>query len=367
MDEGQVWCMGVESLQKGFEVRSLSPQEVVETLADRIERLNPLVSAFTTLLLDRALDESKRRSDELIKERIRGSLHGIPVGIKELFDVGGAVTSYGSTICRNRVPEGDAEAVRRLRAAGAIVMGLTRSHEFGWGITTQHETLGGTRNPWSHDRVPGGSSGGSAAAVAMGMVPLALGSDTGGSVRIPAAYCGVTGLKPSYGRISKRGAVPLAPSLDHVGVIGRDVESASAGYAALAGYDKEDPSTVLAWPEEGSGGFSIRSSTRVRLGVAPALHTPALAADHAAVFETAIERLRAGGVEIGEVPFAFPEEIRPAFNVIQMAEAYQVHRLLLASTLPERLSTGMTSAIDSSWPPGSSSKSTYLPATGQRT
>lgn len=325
MREGDIWRMGVGSLQRAFAARLLSPREVVEALADRIEGLDPLVSAFTTLQLDRALDDAKRRTEELESGRVRGPLHGVPVGIKELFDVAGAVTSYGSTICRDRVPEEDAEAVRRLRAAGAIIMGLTRSHEFGWGITTQHETLGGTRNPWNRDRVPGGSSGGSAAAVAMGMVPLALGSDTGGSIRIPASLCGVTGLKPSYGRISKRGAVPLAPSLDHVGVIGRDVESVAAGYAALAGDDQEGPSTVPASPDEGSDRFSIRDGNSIRLGIAPALHLPELAPDHAAVFETAIERLRADGAGIEEVSFASPSEIRPAFNVIQMAEAYQVH------------------------------------------
>ena len=145
---------------------------------------------------------------------------------------------------KNRVSKTDAEVVRRLRDAGAVIVGVTRAHEFGWGITTQHRTLGITRNPWDLERVPGGSSGGSAAAVAAGMVPIALGSDTGGSIRIPAAFCGVSGIKPTYGRIPKRGGVSLAPTMDHPGPIAKELDDLQVMLTVMSGYDREDSSTI---------------------------------------------------------------------------------------------------------------------------
>jgi aspartyl-tRNA(Asn)/glutamyl-tRNA(Gln) amidotransferase subunit A len=255
------------------------------------------------------------------------------VAVKELFDVAGAVGCYGSMIFADRVSPADAELVRRLRAAGAIIIGTTRSHEFGWGITTQHERLGSTFNPWALDRVPGGSSGGSAVALATGMVPLAIGSDTGGSIRIPAGFCGVAGLKPTYGRIPKRGGVSLAPSLDHPGPMARSIEDTLDAFTAIAGFDAADVSTIDEPPP------SLDAVTKgidgIRIALAPDLHLTALDTAHSAVFDKVVDLVENGGAELVEVGIPDAAEIRPAFGNIQMAEAFHFHNTTLG-TFPDR-------------------------------
>ena len=317
-----VWQLSAGELRSNYDAGVLSPVEVVEAIASRIERLDSRIGAFTSLTLERAVADARVLAVELAAGASRGPLHGIPVGIKELFDVGGAETTYGSPLLVGRIPHQDAEAVRRLRDAGCIVVGSTRSHEFGWGITTQNDRLGSTRNPWAVDRVPGGSSGGSAAALAMGFVPLALGSDTGGSIRIPAAYCGVAGFKPTYGTVSKRGAVALAPSLDHPGPLARSVADLISATAALAGYDPADPTTLtgdihLAGVEDGLAGLVV--------GVCPDLHLRPLWPDHQRVFDRAVSLAESAGARILEVSFEDAAGIRSAFGVIQMAEAHDYH------------------------------------------
>ena len=244
----ELWQLSVTELTDAYKHGKVSPLEVIEMSLRRIERLDPAIGGFREVFHERAINEARERSDELARGEWAGPLHGIPVAIKELFDVEGAVGCYGSTILLDRIAPSDTAAVARWREAGAIVIGVTRSHEFGWGITTQHAELGSTLNPWNTDRVPGGSSGGSAAALAVGMVPLALGSDTGGSIRIPACFCGIAGIKPTYGRVAKRGAVSLAPSLDHPGPLARTVPDLAIGLAAMAGFDASDPSTLPVQP-----------------------------------------------------------------------------------------------------------------------
>ncbi|HTW99170.1 MAG TPA: amidase, partial [Acidimicrobiales bacterium] len=299
---------------------SRSPGEAVEELLDRIAREDGELRAFRTVLGDEARREASLRHDELLRGQARGPLHGIPVAIKELFDVAGAPLSYGSRLFAGRIAQGDATAVTRLRSAGAIVIGVTRSHEFGWGITTQHPDDGGTRNPYDYSRVPGGSSGGSAAAVAAGFVPLALGSDTGGSIRIPASFCGVAGLKPTFGAISSEGAVPLAFSLDHPGPIAGCVGDLATAFRALCDVPPAEPGTA-------------RSPRRV--GVAPGLHWPQPSDDVAALFWRCVEVLSELGIEIVELDLGSSQPIRQAFATIQMAEALHVHRELLG-TFPGR-------------------------------
>ena len=321
-----LWGLTVAALQASYRSGKASPVEVVEVLSERIGSFDADIGAFTTLTLERAADEARVLTEELAGGASRGPLHGVPVGIKELFDVGGAETTYGSTLLAGRVPTEDAEAVRRLREAGCIVMGLTRSHEFGWGITTQHATRGSTRNPWAPERVPGGSSGGSAAALAMGFVPLALGSDTGGSIRIPAAYCGVAGFKPTYGRVSKRGAASLASSLDHPGPLARRVADLVPALEALSGYDDADPTTT-------TGGLDTdgveNGLTGLVVGVCPDLHPRPLWPDHRRIFEEALALVEEGGAKVTEVRFEDAAGIRPAFDSIQMAEAHHYHSVVL--------------------------------------
>jgi aspartyl-tRNA(Asn)/glutamyl-tRNA(Gln) amidotransferase subunit A len=315
------WQLDVAGLAAAYREGQLRPTEAVENLLLRIAEFDGDVGAFRQVLDEAALAEAGE-SDHLVKGNAR-PLEGIPVAIKELFDVAGANGSYGSEVLKGRVATVDAEAVRRLRDAGAIVVGITRSHEFGWGITTQHSNLGSTANPWDLSRVPGGSSGGSAAAVAAGMVPLALGSDTGGSIRIPAAFCGVVGLKPTFGRVSKRGIVSLAPSLDHPGTIARSVKDAVSALTALAGHDPEDPTTRLTPLSP--------PRSRPRVAVCPDLHPVPLSDDHAALFQAAVDGLRATGMRVVEVGFPLADTIRPAFGKIQMAEAYHVHSVTMGT------------------------------------
>ncbi|HUP17560.1 MAG TPA: amidase [Acidimicrobiia bacterium] len=319
------WELDVAGLVSAYREGHLRPTEVVESMLLRIAEVDREVGAFRQVLGESALAEAAE-SDARVAGDAR-PLEGIPVAIKELFDVAGTNGAYGSEVLMGRVAPVDAEAVRRLRSAGAIVVGTTRSHEFGWGITTQHANLGSTANPWDLSRVPGGSSGGSAAAVATGMVPLALGSDTGGSIRIPAAFCGVVGLKPTYGRVSKRGIVSLAPSLDHPGSIARSVNDAVAALSVLAGHDPEDPTTRLTELNP--------PRSRPKVALCPDLHPVPLCNDHSALFADAVDRLGAMGMEVVEVEFPLADIIRPAFGKIQMAEAYHVHSATLG-TFPSR-------------------------------
>ena len=329
-----LWQHSATQLLDAYRSGKVSPLEVVESSLRRIELLDPSIGAFREVFGERALAEARRRSDELAGGEWAGPLHGVPVAIKELFDVEGAVGCYGSTVLLDRIAPSDAAAVARWREAGAIVVGTTRSHEFGWGITTQHATLGSTLNPWNTDRVPGGSSGGSAAALAAGLVPLALGSDTGGSIRIPACFCGIAGIKPTYGRVAKRGAVSLAPSLDHPGPLARTVPDLAIGLAAMAGYDASDPSTL---PDPPPSDYVTPSLAGVRVGVVADLHPRPLRSDHQARFDAATDAMSEAGALLVDLSFPGAEEIRPTFATIQMAEAHHVHSSVMG-IFPRRAS-----------------------------
>ena len=330
----ELWQLSVTELTDVYKHGKVSPLEVIEMSLRRIERLDPAIGGFREVFHERAINEARERSDELARGEWAGPLHGIPVAIKELFDVEGAVGCYGSTVLLDRIAPSDAAAVARWREAGAIVIGVTRSHEFGWGITTQHAELGSTLNPWNTDRVPGGSSGGSAAALAVGMVPLALGSDTGGSIRIPACFCGIAGIKPTYGRVAKRGAVSLAPSLDHPGPLARTVPDLAIGLAAMAGFDASDPSTLPVQPPSQS---VMPSVAGVRVGLVADLHPRALREDHQARFDAATEAMSDAGARLIDLSFPGAEEIRPTFATIQMAEAHHVHSSVMG-IFPRRAS-----------------------------
>ena len=223
--------LGAGQLIAGYAARDFTPVEVIDAVGSRIEALNPELGAFTTLCLDRAREEAATAR--------QGPLAGVPFAAKDLFDTEGVRTTYGSRLFAGHVPDRDAAAVATLRTAGAILVGKTQTHEFAWGITSVNESMGSSRNPWDPSRIPGGSSGGSAVALAAKMVPLALGTDTGGSIRIPSVFCGVTGLKPTYGRVSLDGTWPLAPSLDHAGPMARTSEDLALLYGVLAGASQD--------------------------------------------------------------------------------------------------------------------------------
>lgn len=320
--------MSAAELLRGYSTGALTPVEAVDACLDRIEALNDRLGAFTVMTAERARSEAAERSRELASGELRGPLHGVPVAVKELFDVEGAETTFGSDLFAGRVPARDAAAVGSLRNAGAIVVGLTRTHEFAWGITTVHETRGATHNPWATDRVAGGSSGGSAAAVAAGMVPLALGSDTGGSIRIPAAFCGITGVKPTFGSVDSSGICPLAPSLDHVGLLGRTVEDCSTGLSMMSDV------AVPAWRDDLTG---------MTVVCAPDLHVFGPQSDHVTVFDDALALIEELGGVVEERAYEDADGIYPIFSTIQRHEAFEVHSDLLG-TYPGR-AAGYSSSL----------------------
>lgn len=210
----------------------------------RIEKLNPQLNAFITVTPELAIEDARRADRELAEGLDRGPLHGIPVAHKDLLCTNGVLTTSGSRVFASYVPNFDAAAVEKLRQAGTVLLGKTGLHEHAYGITSTNPHYGAVRNPWDPERIPGGSSGGSAVAVATGMALLATGSDTGGSIRVPASYCGITGLKATFGRVSKFGALPLGFTLDHVGPMARTVRDTAAALQVLAGYDPRDLTSV---------------------------------------------------------------------------------------------------------------------------
>ena len=316
--------MSVAELRTGYAARAFSPIEAVGAMLDRIEAENPGLNAFTTLAAEPALAEARLCEAELSRGQTRGPLHGIPFAAKDLFDSAGLRTTYGSRIFAENVPAVDATAIRRLKEAGAIVVGKTATHEFAWGITTVSEYFGPTRNPWKPSVVAGGSSGGSAVALATGMVPAALGTDTGGSIRIPAAYCGVVGLKPTYGRVSAAGVFPLAPSLDHPGPMARTVEDVALLLEVLAGYEPGDPSTAAAGVPRYSG--ALRAGVvGLRVGVCPDLHPVSPSAAVQRTLDRSISTLIGLGAIVVDVSLPSAGLIGDTYRAIQQAEAYYVH------------------------------------------
>src|SRR6185437_6172335 len=202
------------------------------------------INAFITVMHDSALREARSAESEINAGNWRGPLHGIPIGLKDLIDTAGVKTTCGSALFADRVPTDDAYIVQRLKRSGAVLIGKQNMQEFAYGGTSTSSYFGPVHNPWDLERIAGGSSGGSAAAVATGMCFGAIGSDTGGSVREPAAFCGIVGLKPTYGRVSTRGVFPLSWSLDHVGPICRSVADTALMLEAIAGYDRSDFTSV---------------------------------------------------------------------------------------------------------------------------
>ena len=321
--------MTVAELARRLRAGELSPGEAVQYYLERIEAADGEINAYISVRAEEALAEAAA----IEREEERGPLWGVPVAVKDVIDVAGTRTTAGSRILEDNVAERDAHAVARLRAAGAIVIGKLNLHEFAYGSLTTSTHFGPARNPWSPDRVCGGSSGGSGAAVAAGLAAATLGTDTAGSIRIPSCYCGATGLRPSTGRVSMRGVVPVAWSFDTVGPIARTAEDCALVLATVAGRDPADPSTVDApvppYHERLGGG--IRG---LRIGVVTSLVAGAEPPIAAAV-EAALDALRSLGAEL--VPVAPPllEHAGTIQQAMQFQEAAAVHLEWLRTRLPD--------------------------------
>jgi aspartyl-tRNA(Asn)/glutamyl-tRNA(Gln) amidotransferase subunit A len=240
-DMTEINFLSIHEALKEMREGRLDPQDLTQACFRQIERLNPKLNAFVTVLKPLAVSYQRLASSN---QQSGGSLAGIPIAIKDLFETKGIKTTAGSLFFKDYVPEEDAAAVQKLKAAGAVITGKTNTHEIALGVTTVNPHFGTTRNPWDTARIPGGSSGGSAVALETGMSLAALGTDTGGSIRIPASLCGVVGLKPTYGRVSLRGVFPLSWNLDHAGPITRTVRDAALVLQVIAGYDDQDPASI---------------------------------------------------------------------------------------------------------------------------
>jgi len=230
----------IQEAANAFRKKTVSSVELTRESLKRCAQLDSTFRAFVTITAELAEAQARQADQDLARGVDLGPLQGIPVAVKDVFETQGIRTTCGSKLFANHIPENDAAVVERLKAAGAVIVGKTNMHELAYGVTSSNPHFGFVRNPWDRDRIPGGSSGGSGSAVAAGMVFMAMGSDTGGSIRIPAAFCGTVGLKPTFGRVSRYGVMPLDFSLDHMGPLTRSVRDAALTLDVLAGFDPRD-------------------------------------------------------------------------------------------------------------------------------
>ena len=308
------------ALSTAIRSRRLSSIDLAETLLERIQALEPMIRAWTTIDPEKVLQEARERDREIRQGKWRGPLHGIPIGVKDLYFTAGMRTTVGSKRFADFVPTEDATAVKRLRDAGAIILGKTATTEFAFADPAP------TCNPWNLDHTPGGSSSGSAAAVAARMCPAALGSQTGGSILRPAAYCGIVGLKPTYGRISRFGVFPFAWTLDHPGPLTRTVEDAAMLLTVLSGHDPKDPSSSRAESPDFRRAMRRRPSSP-KIGIVRAFYREQSDPSVWRHFEGVLRRLRRGGLRIEEaaMPRIFSEVVS-AHRIIMQVEGASVHR-----------------------------------------
>lgn len=310
--------------------KAISPVDLTNACLRRIEKYNPPINAFITVTGESALATARKMEEEGRKGKWRGPLHGIPIALKDNIDTAGIRTTGSSELFKDRVPTEDAVVTSKLKSAGAILLGKLNMHEFAYGPTSAISYFGPVHNPWALDRISGGSSGGSAAAIAAALCFGTLGTDTGGSIRIPSSHCGTVGLMPTYGRVSNRGVIPMAWTLDHVGPICKTVEDAALLLGVIAGYDELDPTTVDVSIPDYSRALKLQVS-KLRVGIPRALFYDNLDPEYAKAVDAAIEVLRnlTASVEEIQVPSA------PPAPVIWGPETYAYHAKWLKES-PEK-------------------------------
>jgi len=333
--------------------RDVSSVELTELTLERINRINPSLNAFITVTGEQALGAAQVADREIAAGHYRGPLHGIPISLKDLYGTAGTLTTAGSRILADFRPERDATVTRRLAEAGAILVGKTNMHEFAYGTTTINPHYGAARNPWNSERITAGSSGGTAAAVAAGLSYMSMGSETGWSIRRPAAFCGVVGLKATYGRVSRAGVLPLAWSLDHAGPLTRSVTDAGLALNAIAGYDPEDPASSRAPVPDFNEriGLGVQG---IRIGIPRDHVVTEVQPEVADAFAVALDTLRGLGAVSIDLALHRVQYTGLCSQVIMAAEASAVHARWLRERGPdygddvrERLELGLAiSAVD---------------------
>lgn len=318
--------MTAAAAAQAIAARELSPVELMQALLARIERLDPKLNTFIRLDGEAAMAAARTAEAEVAAGRIRGPLHGVPVGIKDIMDVAGLPTTCHSKILADNIAASDAVCVSKLRGAGAIVLGKLSTHEFAIGGPSHDLPWPPARNPWNTDHHPGGSSSGSGSGVAAGLFPMALGSDTGGSVRNPASCCGIVGLKPTYGLVSRRGVFPLSFTLDHVGPMTRTVADNALMLEVLAGHDPKDPGSAAVASGHYAGGVD-RDMRGLRVGFVQHFHETDMPADPevTAALEHVARTLQLEGAEVRDVHLPTLGEFGAVNRVILQSEAWAIH------------------------------------------
>jgi aspartyl-tRNA(Asn)/glutamyl-tRNA(Gln) amidotransferase subunit A len=325
LSDNELAYASIEEVGKLFRKRKLSPVELTKLMLERIERLNPKLNAFITVTAEIALAQAKKAESELFaprgrkQHRDRGPLHGIPISLKDNIYTEGIRTTAGSKILKEFIPQHDAPIVFRLKEAGAVILGKTNMHEFAYGVTSNNPHYGPVRNPWDLARIPGGSSGGSAAAVAAGLCFGSIGTDTGGSIRIPSGLCGIVGVKPTFGRVSVKDVIPLSPHLDCVGPLART----SADAARLL-----DPIFVRGKDESSLQRDTKPSRARrwFRLGLPKGFFFDVLSPEVQFTFDHALRLLRKSDCTLKDVSIPLLFETEDAGNQIAWAEATHYHQ-----------------------------------------
>jgi aspartyl-tRNA(Asn)/glutamyl-tRNA(Gln) amidotransferase subunit A len=324
MSDADLAFASIEEIAALFRKRKLSPVELTKLILDRIDRLNPKLNAYITVTRELALAQAKKAEAELFASRgrkghrDRGSLHGIPISLKDNIYTKGIRTTAGSKVLKDFVPQHDAEVWAKLQEAGAILLGKTNLHEFAYGATTNNPHYGPARNPWDLSRIPGGSSGGSAAAVAAGLCYGSIGTDTGGSIRIPASLCGIVGLKPTLGRVSDTGVIPLSATLDCTGPLARSARDAAILLTAIGGLETQN-----------RGRWSPRAfflkPRKFCLGLPREFFFDVVSPDVQSLFKSALREIRKLGARIKQVSIPLLNATEDAGNQIAWPEATHFH------------------------------------------
>jgi aspartyl-tRNA(Asn)/glutamyl-tRNA(Gln) amidotransferase subunit A len=340
------------SLSKAIRKREVSPVEITRNLLDRIHSANKQLNAYITVSADEALAAASEAEREIVAGNIKGDLHGIPIALKDLIYTKDIKTTMGSEIYSNFIPDHDAAVVEKLKTAGAVILGKLNTHQFAYGTTGDRSYFGAIRNPYDTSKIAGGSSSGSGAAVAASLCYAALGTDTGGSIRIPSSFCGIVGMKPTFGRVSKYGVFPLCWSLDHVGPMTRTVKDNAMMLNVLSGYDQRDPYSKKTETEDFTRFLDQGIKGRV-IGIPSSFYFENVSEEVKSNIEQAVETFRRLGAEIKIIDIPIMKEVTASFLMTLKSESYTFHKEELFNhegrwdeEIRERLLTGSTVKAD---------------------
>ncbi|WP_110926454.1 amidase [Bacillus massiliglaciei] len=319
----ELFFKDIETLSRLIKNKEISPVEVTKQQLERIDQSEASLNAYITVLREEAMEQAELLERELYEGKDRGPLHGVPIAIKDIFEMKNTRNTSGSKVFENHISLEDADLVKKLKEAGAIIIGRTNLHEFAMGATTENPHYGPTRNPWDLKKIPGGSSGGSAAAVASGTAFGAIGTDTGGSIRLPASLCGIVGFKPTYDTVSREGCTPLSWTLDHMGPMTRTVADSRTLFKAIG--ESEQLAKI---------DFEARRNQMkgLRIGISEKYFFENMDAEIGRVVFKAIDRLKDLGAEIVDVQLTGIEEALEAQKIISKSEAYAVHETSFTET-----------------------------------